>query len=92
TYKDPSSGRERKASALMAVVYEAITLAPQVSVHYLSSAPRATELFAMNLDGGDLAWRLLDPQQGSLVAAGNQATYTPPATLADSQSIFVQRI
>ena len=92
TYKDPSSGRERKASALMAVVHEAITIAPQVSVHYLSSAPRATELFAMNLDGGDLAWRLLDPQQGSLVAAGNQATYTPPATLADSQSIFVQRI
>ncbi|QXG36082.1 hypothetical protein [Pseudomonas viridiflava] len=92
TYKDPSSGRERKASALMAVVHEAITLAPQVSVHYMGSAPRATELFAVSLESGDLVWRLLDPQQGSLVAAGNQATYTPPATLAASQSIFVQRI
>ncbi|MEE5072777.1 hypothetical protein V2J79_26490 [Pseudomonas alliivorans] len=92
TYRDPSSGNERRASALVAVVVEAITVAPQVSAHYLSGTPRATQLFAVSLGEGELAWRLLDPQQGSLVSAGNQATYTPPATLPDSQSIFVQRI
>ncbi len=92
TYRDPSGGSERRASALVAVVLEAITVAPQVSAHYLSSTPRATQLFAVSLDEGELAWRLLDPQQGSLVAAGNQATYTPPVTLPDSQSMLVQRV
>jgi len=92
TYRDPSSGSARRASALVAVVLEAITVAPQVSAHYLSGTPRATQLSAVSLDEGELAWRLLDPQQGSLDFAGNQATYTPPATLPDSQSIFVQRI
>lgn len=92
TYRDPSSGSERRASALVAVVLEAVTVAPQVSVHYLSSTPRATQLFAVSLGEGELAWRLLDPQQGSLDVAGNQATYTPPAALPDAQSLSVQRI
>lgn len=91
-YTDPDSGQERRASALLAVTFEAVTLAPQASIHYMGSSSRTVDLFAVTLDGGNLGWTLLEPKLGSLTSNDAQATYTPPAQLPGDEAFAVQRI
>lgn len=91
-YNDPVSGQERRASALLAVTFEAITVAPQASLHYVGSSSRSVELSAVTLDGGDLQWTLLPPAIGSLTANGARATYLPPEHVTQADGMAVQRI
>lgn len=91
-YPDPHTGAQRRASALVSVAFEAISLAPQASIHYVSGVPRPIRLAAVSLSGGDLAWTLLEPHHGSLSGSGNHVTYTPPSGLPGDESLAVQRI
>lgn len=91
-YSDPQTGATRQASALVSVAFEAISLAPQASIHYMRSVPRPIRLAAVSLSGGNLAWTLLEPRHGSLSGSGNQVTYTPPAELPGAEGLTVQRI
>lgn len=91
-YRDPQTGEQRRASALVSVVFDAISVAPQASIHYVTGAPRPMRLAAASLSGAELSWTLLEPRYGSLSGSGNQVTYTPPTELSGAEGLAVQRI
>lgn len=91
-YRDPQSGQERRASALLSVVYEPLSVSPQAGTQYITGGnPRPVKLAATTLGGGTPVWSLLAPALGNLIADGNQATYLPPINLPGTEMV-VQRI
>ncbi|WP_110973460.1 hypothetical protein [Pseudomonas huaxiensis] len=67
------------ASALVVVVAEALVVTPAMATVDLRR-PKPVTLKASTLDGGTIKWTLRSGG-GSLQANGNQATYTPPASI-----------
>jgi len=91
-YNDPVSGELRRASALVSVAFEGVTVSPQSSVNYLNAVPRPVVFSAATLDGGAQEWSLLEPGLGSLIPSGSNVIYTPPVKLPGDQGFAVQRV
>ncbi|KPX39876.1 Uncharacterized protein ALO68_03718 [Pseudomonas syringae pv. helianthi] len=92
SYYDMVADRTIQASALIAVVFDGMTVAPQSSVSYAEINARPVAFSASTLGGGTLEWSLPGGRYGSLVGTGNTAIYTPPSTLPGSEVMAVQQI
>lgn len=75
-----ADGQTLTASALAVVVAEAMVVTPSMATVDLRQ-PKPVTLKAASLGGGTITWALRSGP-GSLQANGNQAVYTPPASLA----------
>lgn len=87
-YVDPVSQQEHRASALVMVTLESVAVSPMVSTAWVTEARTPITLKASVNSGAAPIWS--QPALGSVVASGNTAVYTPPATL--SESVAIERI
>ncbi|KPX34650.1 MULTISPECIES: hypothetical protein [Pseudomonas syringae group] len=92
SYYDIVAGKTVQASALIAVVFEGMTVAPQSCFRSAERNANPVAFSASTLGGGELKWSLLGAEYGKLDVTGNSAIYTPPETLPDGEVMAVQQI
>ena len=85
TWFDPFSQQQLRASALLLVTPEAMSISPSFVPRRVAGAP--VTFVATALSGSILTWTA--PRYGTLVPNGNTAVYTPPADLDQLQEQFV---
>jgi hypothetical protein len=78
TYKDPATGKDVTASALVVVVLTGVVVTPSMSLIDMSER-RSVRLKATSLGAGPLRWTQRG-SVGSLNPNGAEAIYTPPST------------
>lgn len=91
TAKYVTGGTTYTASALLLVVYDSMTVAPQTSVHLAKAQSQPIVLKATAMNATNVTWSLLTPEYGTLTPQGNQATFTPDAR-SKSTGLVVQQI
>jgi hypothetical protein len=88
TYTDPVSNQQHRVSALLLVTVEAMTLSPAYVPRRAGGMP--VTFVATAISGSTLTWST--PEHGTLVANGNTAVYTPPASEQLPENFVVQAI
>jgi hypothetical protein len=78
TFTDARTLQTRTASAMVVVVANAMAISPAMHAIDLRYTHREVTFRASTLSGNPLRWTPLSINQGTLVANGNEATYTPP--------------
>lgn len=79
------------ASALLLVVFDTMTVAPQIGAYAQKSLSQPIVLSASTLSAADVTWELLAPEYGSLSQNANQALFIPDAR-AKTKGLAVQQV
>ncbi|MFJ4145892.1 hypothetical protein [Pseudomonas sp. NPDC089734] len=88
TFTDPQTQETRTASALVVVVASSMAMTPALHAIDLRT-PRNVTFKVSTLSGNAVSWAPLPAEQGSLVGNGQEATYSPPATLPSGKFLPV---
>ena len=86
-----SGGVTYKASALLLVAFDEMTVAPRVSTFAAGTQVQPIVLTASTAGAVPVTWSLLPPEYGALVQSGNQGRFTPDAR-ARTKGLVVQRV
>lgn len=87
TLEDTGSGQVLTSSALVIVVAEAMVVTPSMATVEIDSvSPEPVALKVSTLNGGTMKWSLRQGP-GSLQANGDQAVYTPPASIEQRMEV-----
>lgn len=86
-----NAGITYKASALLLVVFDEMTVAPRLATYATAAQASPIVLTASTVDATSVKWTLMAPEYGTLVQSGQQGLFTPDAR-ARVKSLVVQQI